>query len=148
MGAEKGADIGEVVGTACGREGRDATQPRKEQQEIMGGAAGKGGKEAGEILEVDIHLVLKRRKLVKAGGIVPAKENVAAEEMRSPRDMIEQEGGEPEKREGSAVPGPFWLGDEGEEGQAVLPLVLVPFEPITKEEPTTRRKQATKMKRL
>lgn len=36
----------------------------------------------------------------------------------------------------------------GQEGQASLPLVLVPFEAVPKEEPVARRKQATKSRRL
>lgn len=40
------------------------------------------------------------------------------------------------------------MGDGGEEGQTTLPLVLVPFEPVTEEELAAQRKQAAKARRL
>lgn len=94
-------------------------------------------------------LVRKRIKLVKAGEAGLAKENVLAEETRTVEDAVQQEGREPSGMEGLA--GPWGVSVGGwERGRAstVLPLVMVPFEPVVEEEPAARRKQATKAKRL
>lgn len=60
----------------------------------------------------------------------------------------EQGGSEPRAREGSAMPETTWAEESRDEGQAVLPLVLVPFEAFLEEEPAARSKQATKTRKL
>lgn len=92
-------------------------------------------------------MVQKRRKLVKAGEMVPTTKNVTAKEMKSARDAAKQEG-QPRGREGSAVPELSGSGDGEEGGKAALQLVLVPFELVVEEEPAARRKEATKSRRL
>lgn len=73
---------------------------------------------------------------------------MVAEETGSRRDTIGQEVGEPNGRESTTVLGATRSGDGGEEGQAALSLVLVPFEDMSEEKPAARRKQATKSRRL
>lgn len=77
-------------------------------------------------------LVRKRRKLIKARYTEPSKKNVTAEETGSRRDATGQEVGEPSGKESATIPGATQSGDWGEEGQAALPLVLVPFEDVSK----------------
>lgn len=68
---------------------------------------------------------------MRAGKMRPAEENVTTDEVMSTRDVAKQREGETGGGEGSVVPRGSRLGNGGEERQATLPLVLVPFEPIT-----------------
>lgn len=73
---------------------------------------------------------------------------MAAEETGLRRDPTGQEVCEPSGRKSATVLGATRSGDGEEKGQASLPLVLVPFEDVSKEEPVARRKQATMSRRL
>lgn len=132
--------------------GHNTAEPIGDRQEMAAGSAEEGETETGEMGEADVPLVQKRRRLLISGKTEQAKENVAAEEPGSERDVARQGSGEPSGRESAAVPEATKSGDGGwvggEEGQASLPLVLVPFEAVPKEEPVARRKQATKSRRL
>lgn len=86
---EKGADKRQAAGTAGGLKGREGAEPRGEQQEATSWAWEREA-EVEEMSKVDVSLVRKRRKLVKAAEMVPAKENVVAEEVRSSRNATEQ----------------------------------------------------------
>lgn len=100
------------------------------------------------MVEAEVLLVQKRRRLMKAGENPPTKENVAAEDTGLVRKVAQQGGSEPRAREGSAVLETIWAVESGEEEQAVLPLVLVLFEAVLEEEPKARNKQETKARKL
>lgn len=107
----------------------------------------KGGKEAEEVSEMEVPLVRKWRRLMRAGDNVPTRENVLAEEMTSTRDVADQKEGDTGGGEGLMAPERSRLGDGGD-GRQALPLVVVPFEPVAGEVPAARKKQATKARRL
>lgn len=113
----------------------------------MDGAAREGIIEVEEVSDDEVPLVRKRRRLVRAGETVPARENMAAEEASSTRDVANQRDRETGGGKGTMVPEASRSGDGGE-GRQALPLVVVPFEPVREEEPAVRRKQVTKAKRL
>lgn len=94
--------------------------------------------------QVEVPLVRKRRRLMRAGEIIPTRENVSSKEARPTRDAAEQREVGTGGGEGSVAPQRSQSGDRREEGQAALPLVLVPFEPVIEEEPSAQRKQAAK----
>lgn len=77
--AEKG-DIGGSVGD------QDTTKPMGERQETVNGSAEEEQRGPEEIVEVDVPLVRKGRRLVKAEKMEPAQERVAAESTRPRRE--------------------------------------------------------------
>lgn len=72
----KRTEKGQAAGTGSDLESREAAEPRREQQEATSGAAGEGDAEVEEVAEVEIPLVRKRRRLMRAGEMVPAREGV------------------------------------------------------------------------
>lgn len=98
--------------------------------------------------QVEVPMVQKRRRLMRAGMIIPARENVSAEEARLTRDAAEQREVGIGGGEGSVAIERSRSGDRHEEGQEALPLVLVPFEPVTEEETLAQRKQTAKVRKL
>lgn len=142
---QKGTEKGEAIQTMGGQ---GAMESIGDPQEAAGGAAGEGETEARETVEAEVLLVMKRRRLMKAGETALAKENVVAEKTGAVGEVAEQGGEKPRSREGSVRPVATRSGDGGEEGQAALPLELVPFEAVLEEKPAARRKQATKERRL
>lgn len=80
---EKGADKEHAISTVGGQ---DVAEPRGEHQETTGRAARERGVEVEEVSEVVAPLVQKRRRLIRAGDMRPAKEKVSAEEAMSMRD--------------------------------------------------------------
>lgn len=142
---------GQPAGTAGSRGSPEQRTSRGEnsgEQQGPMSEAGGGGSEAEEAVEVEVPLVRKRRKLVKTGEGIAARDNVSAEEARPIRGVAEQRVWEPVGGEGSVAREGSRLGDGGEEGQTTLPLVLVPFGPVTEEELAAQRKQAAKARRL
>lgn len=110
--------------------GQGVAEPMGDRQEATGGSAGKKETEAGEMVEADVPLVRKRKRLMKAEETASTKENVAVKETGPVRYVTERVGREPRGREGSVMLGATQSGDSGEEGQAALPLVLVPLIPF------------------
>lgn len=86
---KKGTNKGQATGTAGGLEGREAAELRGEQQEATGDAAEEGEVKVEEVSEVEVPLVRKRSRLMKAGNIRSAGEQVSAKEAMSTRDAAE-----------------------------------------------------------
>lgn len=59
-----GAEKGGTMGTAGSQ---DTTEPMGDRQETAGGSTEEGKTETGEMVEAEVPLVQKRRKLMKAG---------------------------------------------------------------------------------
>lgn len=66
-----------------------------DRQDTAGRLAGDGETEVEEMMEAEVPLVRKKRRLMKAGENPPTKENVAAEDTRLVREVTEQGGSEP-----------------------------------------------------
>lgn len=79
---------------------------------------------------------------MKAGEKLPTKKNVGVEKTSLGREVTEQPSSEPRVMEGVAVPETARESEGREEWQASLPLVLVLFEAVLKEEPRAKRLQA------
>lgn len=86
--AEKG-DIGGSMGD------QDTTEPMGERQEIASGSAEEEQTGPEEIVEVDVPLVRKGRRLVKVGKTESVQERVAAESTGPRREGANQEVIEP-----------------------------------------------------
>lgn len=99
-----------------GPKGREATKPRDEQQEETSEATEKGGTEAEKVSEMEVPLVRKKIRLMRTGDIVPSRENVSAEEVRSKRDVVEQREAETGGGGSSMAPERSQSGD-GDEGR-------------------------------
>lgn len=76
---------------------------RREEQETISEATGKGGSEAEEVAKVETPLVQKRRRLMRAGEMVPVRKSVSAGDVVLTRDGAGQREGETEVREGSSA---------------------------------------------
>lgn len=86
---EKRAKKGQAAGTTESLERQGAVEPRIEQQGGMS-RAGERGAEVEELSDVEVPLMWKRRRLMRAGDIVPARENVSANKIMPMRDVTEQ----------------------------------------------------------
>lgn len=63
-----------------------------------------------EVSEVEVLLVRKRKRLMRVGDIVSARENVSADEAMSTRDVAEQREGETASGEDLVAPEEFRSG--------------------------------------
>lgn len=94
---------------------------------MMGSSVEEEQAKTEEIGEVEMPLVWKMRRLVKAGEAKSVQERVTVKSTWPGRDGAYQQVIEPSKGDGAAV---VW-----EEMQAALPIVMVSFETVPEEEP-------------
>lgn len=114
----------------------EMVEPVEERPERAGGTTGEKPAGTEEMVEVEVPLVRKKRRLIKTGQAEPVQERSTAEATGLGGDGVEQATYGPSGREGTA--------NVGKEGHAALPLVLVPFEAVPEEEQRVRMKQAAR----
>lgn len=102
-----------------------------------------------ELSKAEIPLVRKRKRLMRDGDIVQARNNVSANEAIPTRERS----GQAEQKEEETVAGEGVVAREGsraregDEKRQVLPLVVMPFEPALGEDLAAQIRQADKVKR-
>lgn len=106
---------------------QDTDEPVEERQEIASRSIKEEQTGTEKIVEAEVPLVRKKRKLMKARESELAPKRVVAESIGPGRDKVDQGMIKPSVGEGMIV--------VCEEGQVTLPLVLVPFEAVPDEEP-------------
>lgn len=105
---------------------QEAAEPIEERLGTADESARKEEAGTEETVEAEVPLVQKKRRLVKAGHAESAQKRVTAEATGQGRGEVDEAMIEQGKGEGTAV--------VGKEGQAALPLLLVPFEAVPEEE--------------